>query len=288
MTLFPLFLDVTGRKIVIAGGTEAAFAKARLVLEASAMLEVTSPDLIPEFAAWIEGRARWNRRAFTSQDLQACALVIAAGNEEEDGRIAALARAAAIPCNVVDRPEMGTVVMPAVITRGDVVIAVSTQGASPVLAQRIRAAIEEALPPRLDRLANFARRFRGAVRTRIDDSKRRRLFWDRIFSGPIAEDIMAGNEGRASRSLIRALNGAPLPEPVATLTTIAARCADDLTLREMRALRQADRLFVEGAVDPDILRLARRDAVLHAGSPSGESGNIVWLRRAEMSQAVWR
>ncbi|MGH6892993.1 MAG: siroheme synthase CysG, partial [Dongiaceae bacterium] len=172
------------------------------------------------------------------------------------------ARAAGKLVNIVDRPELSDFTMPAIVDRGDIVVAVSTQGASPVLAQRVRAAIESVLPPGLGRLAQFAQRFRYAIQSRIADSASRRRFWDQVLGGPIAAAVLAGDEKRAARDLIRAVNrGEPRAE-TGQVSLVGAGPGDPelLTLRAARALREADVIVYDKLVDPSVLEYARRDA----------------------------
>jgi uroporphyrin-III C-methyltransferase/precorrin-2 dehydrogenase/sirohydrochlorin ferrochelatase len=164
--------------------------------------------------------------------------------------------------NTVDRPELCDFTMPAIVDRGDIVVAVSTQGASPVLAQRVRAAIESVLPPGLGRLAQFAQRFRTAIQSRIADTGSRRRFWDQVLGGPIAAAVLAGDEKRATRDLIRAVNRAEPKAETGRVSLVGAGPGDPelLTLRAARALREADVIVYDKLVDPAVLEYARRDA----------------------------
>jgi uroporphyrin-III C-methyltransferase/precorrin-2 dehydrogenase/sirohydrochlorin ferrochelatase len=187
----------------------------------------------------------------------------ATGDDTSDRAVSAAARAAGVPVNVVDRPELSDFIMPAVVDRGDVVIGISTNGASPILAQRVRAWIEDALPERLGHLARFARRFRSAVQGRVTAHAERHRFWERFFEGEGAELVLAGEEQRAARHIIRDLNGAAAERSATgSLITIelASHDADELTLRAVRALRKADVIAYDAALSPRILDYARRDA----------------------------
>jgi uroporphyrin-III C-methyltransferase/precorrin-2 dehydrogenase/sirohydrochlorin ferrochelatase len=242
MQSFPVFMRLQGRRVLVVGSGHAADAKRRLLEAAGARVES---------AARIES-------------LDGHALVFGAtGDDARDRAVSDAARAAGIPVNVVDRPELSDFIMPAVVDRGEIVIGISTGGSAPILAQRIRATIEDVLPNRLDRVAAFARRFRNAVQTRVTDNATRRRFWERFFEGEGAELVMAGEDTRAARKIIRDLNAADATESgtgSVTVIELASNNSDDLTLGALRALRKADVIAHDANVATEILDYARRDA----------------------------
>ncbi|HVT53487.1 MAG TPA: siroheme synthase [Dongiaceae bacterium] len=243
MESFPIFMRLRGRKVLVVGAGALAHAKQRLLLAAGAQVDLR--DALPP-------------------TLGGYALVFgASGDDAADRIVAAAARDARLPVNVVDRPELSDFTMPAVVDRGDVVIGISTGGASPILAQRVRGWIEDALPTGLDRLAGFARRFRAAVQTRVSDNATRRRFWERFFDGEAAELVMAGEDIRAARRMIRDLNATDADargQGMRTEIELASNDPEDLTLRTLRALRKADVIVHDTGIAPAILDYARRDA----------------------------
>jgi uroporphyrin-III C-methyltransferase/precorrin-2 dehydrogenase/sirohydrochlorin ferrochelatase len=275
MRSFPLFLKLHGRPVLVIGDGHAAAAKLRLLAAADAqatvLSEAPSADLLDAVAS---SRARLIRSAVAPSHVAEAELVFgAAGSEAGDRRIAEIARAAGKLVNIVDRPELSDFTMPAIVDRGEIVVAISTEGASPVLAQRVRGAIESILPPGLGRLAQFAQRFRAAIQARIADTASRRRFWDQVLSGPIAAAVLAGDEKRASRDLIRAVNhGEPKAETGrVTLVGAGPGHPELLTLRAARALREADVIVYDRLVDPAVLDYARRDARrIFVGKSKGE------------------
>src|SRR5262245_26256891 len=264
MRSFPLFLKLEGRSVLLAGSGSAAAAKLRLLGSAGArvtvLAETPSPDLM---AAIADAGASLIQGAVTPAHVATVDLVFGAiGSEAGDQAVAELARKGGKLVNIVDRPELSDFTMPAIVDRGDIVVAVSTQGASPVLAQRVRAAIESVLPPGPGRLARFAQRFRSAIQSRIADTASRRRFWDQVLAGPIAAAVLAGDETRATRDLIRSINrGEPRAE-TGRVSLVGAGPGDPelLTLRAARALREADVIVYDKLVDPAVLDYARRDA----------------------------
>ena len=264
MRSFPLFLKLEGRPVLLVGAGSAAAAKLRLLGSAGARVTVIahtpSADLL---AAVADTRAELVRDVLSPQYFASTELVFGATGSEVDDRIVAEhAHAAGKLVNIVDRPELSDFTMPAIVDRGDIVVAVSTHGASPVLAQRVRAAIESVLPPGLGRLAQFAQRFRAAIQARIGENAARRRFWDQVLGGPIAAAVLAGDETRATRDLIRAVNRGEPKAETGRVSLVGAGPGDPelLTLRAARALREADVIVYDKLVDPAVLEYARRDA----------------------------
>jgi uroporphyrin-III C-methyltransferase/precorrin-2 dehydrogenase/sirohydrochlorin ferrochelatase len=244
MRSFPLFLKLEGRPVLLLGTGSAAAAKLRLLGQAGARVTVhadqPSSDLL---AAIADTGAHLVQGAIDAAHLSKADLVFGAtGDEARDRAVADLAHRAGKLVNIVDRPELSDFTMPAIVDRGDIVVAVSTHGASPVLAQRVRAAIESVLPPGLGRLAQFAQRFRAAIQARIADNSSRRRFWDQVLSGPIAAAVLAGDEKRATRDLLRAVNRGDPKAETGRVSLVGAGPGDPelLTLRAARALREAD------------------------------------------------
>ncbi len=264
MRSFPLFLKLEGRPVLLAGAGSAAAAKLRLLGQAGARVTIHADQPSTDLLAAIADTGAYHAPgAIEPAALARADLVFGAtGDEAQDRAIAAQARCAGKLVNIVDRPELSDFTMPAIVDRGDIVVAVSTHGASPVLAQRVRAAIESVLPPGLGRLAQFAQRFRAAIQARIADTSSRRRFWDQVLGGPIAAAVLAGDEKRATRDLIRAVNRGEPKAETGRVSLVGAGPGDPelLTLRAARALREADVIVYDKLVDPSVLEYARRDA----------------------------
>ncbi|MBT3400836.1 MAG: siroheme synthase CysG, partial [Rhodospirillaceae bacterium] len=196
MENLPLFFRLRKRPVLLVGAGAAAVAKARLLLAAGADVRVVAPQGLGEVADWAaQGRLRWERRAFDPADVAGMTLVIGAmGDDELDAAVADAAKEAAIPVNIVDRPELSSFIVPSIVDRSPVTIGISTNGSSPVLARRLREQIETLLPTNLGRLANFLNSFRSAVKAKVDSFDARRRLWEDIIDGPIARDVLAGRE----------------------------------------------------------------------------------------------
>ena len=210
MQSFPLFLTLQDRHVLVVGGTEAAARKAELLLSAGARVTLIADTVVGEIAQLIaDGLISWAGRGFDEGDLAGMSLVIVAtGDEALQARVSHAAQQRCVPVNVVDRPHLSSFIMPAIVDRAPITIAISTGGAAPALARRLRAEIERALPAAIGRVARFAEIFREQVRRTLDQPRARRRFWDRVFAGRIGEMALAGDEIGARRELIRLLDSA--------------------------------------------------------------------------------
>ncbi len=268
MRYFPAFLDLVGRDVLVVGGGEVAARKVRLLSDAGARVTVVAKRLVPELAG--DGHLTIVRRGFVAGDVLGKALAVAATDDREvNRRVAEAGAAAGIPVNVVDDPSLSTFIVPAIVQRGEVVVAVSTGGASPVLARRIRARIEEALPARLGALAAFARRLRRVLRARIADFGERRRVWEAVLDGPVGEAVLAGRETEAEARLERVLSGKTGRGSVA-LVGAGPGDPELLTLKAVRLIQSADVIIYDKLVSPEALGHARRDALrIYVGKSRG-------------------
>ncbi len=266
MQVFPLFLTLKDRRALVIGGGEAAARKAELLLAAGAQVSLIAATVDGEVAQLIDdGRVAWAGDTFDSADIEGVALVIVASDDNAlQARVSHAAQQRSVPVNVVDRPALSSFIMPAIVDRGPITVAISTGGAAPALARRIKAEIERALPAALGRLARFAEIFRAQVRRTLDEPRVRRRFWDRVFDGRVGELALAGDEIGARRELIRLLDDARRPaRPVTGMVHLVGAGPGDpdlLTLKAHRLLQRADVVVYDRLVSPEVLAMARRDA----------------------------
>jgi uroporphyrin-III C-methyltransferase/precorrin-2 dehydrogenase/sirohydrochlorin ferrochelatase len=271
MDYFPVFLDLRGRRALIAGGGEAAARKLRLLQKAGAHVTVVAR----RFADEIErSDAKLTRRGFVAGDVVGHTIVFAASEDHGlDDRVAEAASTRGIPYNVVDRAESSSFILPAIVERDPVVIAISSGGAAPVLARRLREAIERLLPARLGGLARFADSFRGAIKGLLPEATQRRRFWERFFDSPVAEAVLAGDEGKAREGMLTLVNSRsadPREPGVVHLVGAGPGSPDLLTLRALQVMQRADVVVYDRLVGPQILDLVRRDAErLYVGKSAG-------------------
>ena len=265
MKQLPIFFEVHGRPCLVVGGGNIAARKIELLMKYGAKLTVVAPELSQRVAALRDtGRIRHVARKFEEADLEAHEIVFAATSSSEvNRRISELAQARRIPVNVVDNPALCSFIMPSIIDRDPVQVAVSTGGASPVLARLLRARLETLIPSSYGRLAQLMARFRDQARRRFPDTFQRRRFWEHVLHGPVAEMLFAGQDKAATAALERALNDASADPPVHGEVYLVGGGPGDpdlLTFRALRLMQQADVVVYDRLVAPAIVELARKDA----------------------------
>ncbi len=266
MRHFPIFLDLSGRRVVLAGGGDAALAKLRLILKSEAKITVFAEDPAPEIIAWdADGKLRLVRRAFAPGDAMCAALAYAATEDDaEDARIATLARADGALVNIVDNLDGSQFITPAIVDRDPVTVAIGTEGAAPVLARKIKADLEAALPPSLGVLARIGKGFRTAVNA-LPMGRKRRDFWQAFYfkTGPeaLAKDGEIGVELALGDLLVDHLSREARKGHVA-LVGAGPGDPELLTLKARKLLDEADVVIHDRLVAPEILELARREATM--------------------------
>lgn len=264
MQSFPMFIRTTGRRVVIAGGGEQAAQKARLMLKTDAVLVLVAPDLDDELQALVtKGRATHHAGRVTADIFAGTALVfIGTGCPGLDASLHALAKAAGALVNVVDQPALCDATTPSLVDRDPVIVAIGTEGTAPVLARSIKTRVEEMLDPTLGPYAALAGRLRVSVAAQVPRDKRR-AFWDWAFrDAPWAAHKRGGAREAAAmlKSAIAAHGHDATPEGRITLVGAGPGARDLLTLRAVERLQEADVIFYDRLVDPEVLELARRDA----------------------------
>jgi uroporphyrin-III C-methyltransferase / precorrin-2 dehydrogenase / sirohydrochlorin ferrochelatase len=266
MRFLPVFLDLKTGPLVLVGNGELAQAKLRLLAAAGARVRwyVTEPSGAEDAssAASFNG-VEVARRDPLTDSFDGVIAVLCAGAGETGVAVAARSRALGIPVNVMDDLQHSTFIFPAIVDRGDVVVAVGTSGTSPVVARRIREQIEALLPARIGDLASFIGRWRKSIHERIAHAPLRRRFWERLIDGPIAQWVLDGKIEAAEAELKTiqdpsAFAGASDPGFV-TLVGAGPGDPDLLTIKALRALQDADIVFYDELVSPEILDRIRRD-----------------------------
>jgi uroporphyrin-III C-methyltransferase/precorrin-2 dehydrogenase/sirohydrochlorin ferrochelatase len=275
MRFLPVFLDLSSGDVVLVGFGEPAINKLRLLSAAGACVRwhVDAADAARVRAIAEELGAEIAATDPLSADWSGVTAIFSAAGRPLDDAVAARARGTRIPVNVVDRPDLSTFVMPAIVDRGDVVVAIGTGGAAPVLARRLRERIEALLPARIGELAGLMQRYRERVAERLAAFSERRRFWQRIVDGPVADAVHAGRMHEAEATLLAALDDAD--RDIGTVFLVGAGPGDPdlLTLRALHALQDADVVFYDELVTPAILDRARRDAErVFVGKRRGQPG----------------
>ncbi len=300
MDFLPIFINLRDRRCLLVGGGEVAARKARVLLAAGARLTVVAPTLGPTLTQMAkQGRVVHDVREYADDLLKGNTLVLAATDDATVNRkVHAGASALGVPVNVVDHPELCTFVMPSIVDRSPVVVAVSTGGAAPVLARQIRAKLETVIPTGYGRLAALVSEFRHRVKQRISHPVQRRRFWETVLDGPIAEQVHAGQDNAARTALERLLenvDGTATPRGAVYLVGAGPGDPDLLTFRALRLMQQADVVVHDRLVSPEVLALVRREAeVIYAGKERAnhslpqEDINALLLRLAKEGKRVVR
>lgn len=261
----PIYYQVKDRPCLVVGGGEVATRKTDLLLRRAARVIVVAPRISLRLRSLSEtGAITHLGREFEPDDLREAWLAFAATDDPEiNATVAGHARRLGVPVNVADDPARCTFIMPSIIERAPVQIAVSTGGASPVLARLLRARLETLIPAAYGRLAALMAEFRDRARLRFDDPTARRRFWERILQGPIAEMLFAGRERAAATALTREFDEeSPGPKLVGEVYLVGAGPGDPdlLTFRALRLMQQADVVLYDRLVAPAVLDLVRKDA----------------------------
>ena len=264
MKTFPMFLQMAGRRVVIAGGGEQAAQKTRLMLKTEAQIYVLAPELEEELSDLAHaGKIAHVTDPITPQQFKDSALVfVATGCPATDACLHSLAKEAGATVNVVDQPDLCDAITPSIVDRDPVVVAIGTEGTAPVLARQIKTQLEQQLEPRLGDLAALAGRLRAAAMSRLAPRARRDL-WRWVFSDAPRKAHTLGSEREAANLIKEAIRtgefGATKEGSVA-LVGAGPGATDLITLRGVQRLQEADIIFYDRLVDPGILELARRDA----------------------------
>ena len=274
MDYLPIFLAIKDEPCLLVGGSQAAEPKARLLLRAGARLVVVATALTPGLRDLVgEPGVTWRRRAFREDDLDGMRLVIIAADDEALARtVAGAARQRGIPVNAVDRRSLCSFILPSILDRSPLVVAVSTSGAAPILARILRAHLETIFPAELGRLARFIGEIRPAVLRRITDPALRRRFFEGIVDGPIGEQVLAGREDDARGALESALADCQSAGTAGEVYLVGAGPGDPdlLTFRALRLMQKADVVVYDRLVSKAVLDLTRRDAErIYAGKQPG-------------------
>ncbi|MBR0967442.1 uroporphyrinogen-III C-methyltransferase [Bradyrhizobium diazoefficiens] len=302
MRFLPVFLDLKAGPVVLIGAGELLRAKLRVLTAAGARLRVHAIDgnhdlgLSPEHAARVDIATGDPLTA----DFAGVVAIVCAGAGEVGIAMSARAKALGLPVNVMDDLEHSSFIFPAIVDRGDVVVAIGTGGTSPVVARRVREKIEALLPARIGELAEFIGGFRKSVNERIAEFPLRRRFWERVVDGPIGAAVLAGRKGEADAAL-RAISDpsafARADEPGGSVALVGAGPGDPdlLTIKALRALQNADVVFHDELVSPEILDRIRRDTTrVPVGRRVGKPGigqdaiNRRMIEAAQSGQRVVR
>jgi uroporphyrin-III C-methyltransferase / precorrin-2 dehydrogenase / sirohydrochlorin ferrochelatase len=306
MRFLPVFLDLQTGPVLLVGAGDLVRAKLRLLVSAGARIRWFATDGhhdVSGLDAADMARIEFAEGDPLAADLGGVIAVLCAGAGDVGIAMSVRAKAVGLPVNVMDDLLHSTFIFPAIVDRGDVVVAIGTGGASPVVARRVRERIEAMLPARIGDLASFIGRWRKQVHGRIPEMLLRRRFWERVVDGPIGALVLAGRHDEAEAALKNiadptAFAGAQASgraEGRVTLVGAGPGDPDLLTIKALRALQDADIVFYDELVSPEILDRARRDATrVPVGRRVGKPGigqdaiNLLLIEAAKSGQRAVR
>ncbi|MEQ4450187.1 siroheme synthase CysG [Kosakonia sp. YIM B13605] len=298
MDHLPIFCQLRDRQCLLVGGGDVAERKARLLMDAGARLTVNALTFVPQFSVWAEeGMLTLVEGEFSETLLDACWLAIAATDDEAvNQRVSDAAEQRRIFCNVVDAPKQASFIMPSIIDRSPLMVAVSSGGTSPVLARLLREKLESLLPQHLGHVAHFAGTLRSRVKKQFASMSERRRFWEKLF----VNDRLAQSLANQDTSSVEKITEKLLTEPLdnrGEVVLVGAGPGDAglLTLKGLQQIQQADVVVYDRLVSDEIMNLVRRDADrVFVGKRAGyhcvpqEEINQILLREAQSGKRVVR
>ncbi len=264
MEFLPIFLKFKAQPCLVVGGGVVAARRVGLLRKCGGSVTVVAPALTDELSALAQSGDITHRAGrFTPSDLDGMRVVIAATDDAAvNAEVSQQAQARGIPVNVVDNPALCSFIVPSILDRSPVMIAVSTGGASPVLARQLKTRLETLIPSAYGRLAAMVEEYREAVKKRFKQPDARRRFWEDVLEGPTTELVFAGREAEARSRIDSALAAGSAARLVGEVYLVGAGPGDPdlLTFRAVRLMQQADVLVYDRLVAGPILDLARHDA----------------------------
>ncbi|CAC9436903.1 Siroheme synthase / Precorrin-2 oxidase / Sirohydrochlorin ferrochelatase / Uroporphyrinogen-III methyltransferase [Bathymodiolus heckerae thiotrophic gill symbiont] len=265
MNYLPIFIELTQKPCLVVGGGDIAYRKITLLLKANAQVVCVSRAFCDGITKLAEDKKiTVIQKDFEASDIDAQVLVISATDDTAlNAQVSRMAKAANIPVNVVDSPDLCSFIVPSIVDRSPIVIAISSAGKAPVLARLIRAKLESTLPNAYGKLAQLAGDFRAQVKAKFSHIEDRRYFWEKAFSGVVAEKVFVGKIAEAKADLQAQLDGSSNSEMGEVyLVGGGPGDADLLTFKALRLMQQADIVLYDRLVSPEVMELVRRDAEL--------------------------
>lgn len=268
MDLLPIFLNIRDRKCVIVGGGSVALRKANLLSRAQARITVIATSICEELEVLCRAsNGTTVHEPFTPAQLEGAALVIAATNDGATNlAVSAAAKSLNIPVNVVDEAELCSFMMPSIVDKAPVLVAISSTGTAPVLTSKLKEMIEIVIPSRIDALANLMGSYRGRIKDKLPDPDQRLQFWQDLLESEVPELVYTGNEDAAieviEQRLLDRLQAAKTGTKMGEVYLVGAGPGDPdlLTLRALRLMYKADVVLYDRLVSDEIMQKLRPDA----------------------------
>lgn len=263
MDIFPISLKLQQQRCLIVGGGHIAYRKAGLLQKAGAIIDVVAPDIDAALLELVQqSQGNYEAAAFNTEiPLRQYRLVIAATDDAAINRqVFEACEAENVLVNSVDDPPHCRFMVPAIVDRSPLLIAVATNGASPVLSRQIRTQLETSIPHGMGKLASFSGQWRAAVKAKIQNPDERRIFWENLYTSPLKEQVFNDNLQEANRLIEQALQEWTTPKGEVYLVGAGPGDPELLTLKALRLMQQADVVIYDRLVSDPIMELCRRDA----------------------------
>ena len=283
MEYLPIFINLRNKKCLVVGGGSVALRKINLLLKAQTKIDCIAMNFCDDLIALSETNdIDLVAKHFEPGDIRSYSVIISATNDESlNTLVSKIAHESGTPVNVVDSPDLSSFIMPSIVDRAPVVIAISSAGKAPVLARIIRAKLETIIPNAYGELAEIAGQYREKVKQRFNNIKDRRKFWEGVFSGVVAEKVFSGRSQEAVKELEKRLvetKEGGLGEVY--LVGAGPGDPDLLTFKALRLIQQADVVLYDRLVSKGVLELVRRDAeMIYVGKKGGESSHQVEINK---------
>ena len=273
MDHLPIFINIRKKPCIVIGGGDIALRKINLLLKAQAKVDCLSPLFCKGIKNLSkDGHITLINKSFDQTDIKDYSIIIAATDDSSvNSLISAIAQVKKIPVNVVDSPELSSFIMPSIVDRSPLIIAVSSSGKAPVLSRIIRAKLETVIPSAYGILADIAGEYRQKVKDRFSTIKDRRAFWEAVFSGVIAEKVFSGRISEAKEDIQRQLDDS-VEMDLGEVYLVGAGPGDPdlLTFKALRLIQQADVVLYDRLVSKGVMELVRRDSeLIYVGKKGG-------------------
>lgn len=271
MDYLPIFIDLKEKHCLVIGGGDIAARKAALLLKAQARVTLIAPEIAETSRQLLSdnahaGKINWITASFSAEHIDAASLIIAAtDNQQVNLAVYQAAKARNVLVNVADQPEMCDFILPSVLDRSPIVVAISSGGQSPILARQLRARLETMIPPAYSKLGQLAGQYRQRVKEKFSKLSQRRRFWESILQGPVAEHVLAGRDKLAVTELEKLLDETAndaLQQGEVYLVGAGPGDPDLLTFKALRLMQQADVALYDRLVSKEVLALVRKEAEL--------------------------
>ena len=275
MKHFPIYVDLSDRKVVVSGTGHAAVSKLRLLLKTGARIAVFGLRPEHEIRNWAErGKLSLFLRPIKKRDIRGATLLYCANEDAaEDSRIAEIGRRLRIIVNIVDNLAESDFITPAIVDRTPVTVAIGTEGAAPVLARMLKADIEERLPQSIGKLARTGREMRPLAQG-LPAGKSRREFWNGYFANKGMKSLAGPGRILEEGSATRAGPDSPPPKTARGRVFIVGAGPGDpdlMTLRARNLLHDADVVVHDQLVSDPIIEIARRESLIIRAGKKGFS-----------------